>query len=165
MAKKEAMFSELNELGVFSTRLSEAMAVLGDNKSSLARKTGLSEAAIRGYLKGRSSPSIEQLMKISKVTGISAAWFLGEQDSPHVQVDTIEADQSLLMMLIPHLCGAQRQVILSQILSALAKQYNEIYDISAIRDLSSSVIGTALKINGLSAEEKQAIEVLLDKNE
>lgn len=35
----------------FGVRLSIAMKLSGDTKSSLARKSGLSEAAIRGYLK------------------------------------------------------------------------------------------------------------------
>ncbi|RPH28248.1 helix-turn-helix domain-containing protein [Buttiauxella warmboldiae] len=165
MINEEIQSSEDSGSAIFGKRLGIAMKSLGETKSSLARKTGLSEAAIRNYLKGNSSASIDQLLKITRVTGISAAWFLGEQEDMYVKRDTVEDDLSLLSTLFRHLSEVQRQVVLSQVLTSLAGQYSESYVASDIRKLSSPIIDIALKINKLSDEQRHILEAELGVND
>lgn len=150
MGNDEIKSSEESISAILSKRLGLAMKALNETKSSLARKTDLSEATIRGYLKGSSSAGVEQLMKISRATGIRVAWYIGEQDDMYGEGITIEEELSLLTMLFRHLPPVQRQIVLSQVLAALAEQYNCSNGVTDIRKLSSSVINTAIKINELS---------------
>jgi transcriptional regulator with XRE-family HTH domain len=161
MKSEEMQVSEESISVMVGKRLEIAMKALGETKSSLARKTDLSEATIRGYLKGSSSAGVEQLVKISRATGIPAAWFLGEQNDMYGESNTVEEELTLLSMLFRHLSGVQRQVVLSQVFTALAGQYGDSYDASDIRKLSSPIIAAALKINELSDEQLIALEAKL----
>lgn len=143
----------------FGVRLSIAMKFSGDTKSSLARKSDLSEGAIRAYLKNESSPSVAQLMKLSKALGIRASWLLGEGNEPHSKLDA-EEDISLLIALFRHLSGMHRRMALKLVLSALASQYDEIGE-HDLQNLTSKVINTAVKINSLTQEEKEKLSTHL----
>ncbi|HBR1079917.1 TPA: helix-turn-helix domain-containing protein [Klebsiella quasipneumoniae subsp. quasipneumoniae] len=160
MAKKETQSAESTEVTSFGERLAAAMKLAGETKSSLARKSGLSEAAIRGYLKGDSSPSIVQLMKLAKATGINAAWFLGEDDGS-AGVVSIEDDIALLTMLFRHLSGAQRRLAMAQVLSVLSSQFADV-NAEEFKALTPSVIDTALKINSLSTEQRRNLQAEFD---
>lgn len=159
MAKKETQSVESTEVVSFGERLAAAMKLAGESKSSLARKSGLSEAAIRGYLKGDSSPSIVQLMKLAKATGINAAWFLGEDDG-NAGVVSIEDDIALLTMLFRHLSGAQRRLAMAQVLSVLSNQFTDV-SVKELSALTPSIIDLALKINSLPVEQRLNLQTEL----
>jgi transcriptional regulator with XRE-family HTH domain len=156
MVKKERQTTELmNDLS-FGSRLAAAMEMSGDTKSSLARKSGLSEAAIRGYLKHESSPSIVQLMKLATATGVNASWLLGEEGG-RTEPAGVEEDIALLIMLFRHISGSQRHLVIVQAMKALSSQYaNSSAD--TLLNLSPSIIDLALKINSLSAEQRQKLQ-------
>ncbi|WP_429056667.1 XRE family transcriptional regulator [Aeromonas veronii] len=61
----------------FSIRLKEAMN--GIANTTFAKACGVSEGAIRQYLKGSSVPNLEVLAAISYVTGRSISWLVGEE--------------------------------------------------------------------------------------
>lgn len=69
-----------NQIVRFSERLEKAMGQI--SKSELARRSGLSEASIRKYLKGGSYPTIDSAAKVADACGVSLNWLLtGEDDS------------------------------------------------------------------------------------
>ncbi|EBH4416577.1 helix-turn-helix transcriptional regulator [Salmonella enterica] len=62
----------------FSERLKEAMQ--GVSNHEIARRSGLSEAAIRKYVKGESYPTIDNAAKVADACGVSLSWLLTEQE-------------------------------------------------------------------------------------
>lgn len=155
MTKKNTQELPSGSEDSFGVRLSIAMKLSGDTKSSLARKSGLSEAAIRGYLKNESSPSIAQLLKLSKALGIRASWLIGEGEDLQSKPD-IEQDVSLLVMLFRHLSGMHRRMTLKLVLSALANQYHDVSE-KDLENLTSPVIDMAVKINTLNQADKEKL--------
>ncbi len=63
---------------------------------NFSRKCGISEGTIRGYLKGTSSPNVENLLKIATAGHVSAAWLIGEeqQSKPKKSATIIHAEFS-----------------------------------------------------------------------
>lgn len=57
---------------LFADRLKMAMGE--ESNSGFAKKCGLSESAIRNYLKGQTTPDLDTLGKIAEVSGYSLAW-------------------------------------------------------------------------------------------
>ncbi|MFJ1217026.1 helix-turn-helix domain-containing protein [Yersinia enterocolitica] len=62
----------------FSERLKEAMN--GMSNHALARQSGLSEAAIRKYIKGDSYPTIDNAAKVADACGVTLMWLLTGDD-------------------------------------------------------------------------------------
>lgn len=58
-------------------RLSAAREAAEITKAELARRSGLSVAAIQGYETGRRTPNAEQLAKVAAALGCSADYLLG----------------------------------------------------------------------------------------
>jgi transcriptional regulator with XRE-family HTH domain len=156
MVKKGSQLTEPADENMFGSRLSVAMEMSGYTKSSLARKSGLSEAAIRGYLKHESFPSILQLKKLAKATGVSAAWFLGEEGE-WTEPAGVEDDIALLTMLFRHISEAQRHLVIMQAMRVLSAQYAD-STVESLRDLSPSIMNIALKISRLSTEQRQKLQ-------
>ncbi|NUH52693.1 helix-turn-helix transcriptional regulator [Citrobacter portucalensis] len=66
----------------FAERLEKAMGTL--NKSEIARRSGLSEASVRKYLRGDSYPTIDSAARVADACGVSLTWLLtGEQEQNH----------------------------------------------------------------------------------
>lgn len=59
----------------FAARLKKVVDAYGNN-SRLAKASGQSEAVIRKWLKGESSPTSDRLLTICRVTGTSMRWLL-----------------------------------------------------------------------------------------
>ncbi len=74
----------------FAQRLEEAMA--GEANLSFAQKCGISEATIRKYKKAETTPNLEILESIAKVSGKTIQWLLGVEDKPeepkHINLGT-----------------------------------------------------------------------------
>ena len=69
---------------LFRERLRE---VIGDESvHSFSRKCELSEATLRGYLRGISYPTIDRLNKIAITAGTSMAWLVGEEPDAALKV-------------------------------------------------------------------------------
>ncbi|ECN0285021.1 helix-turn-helix transcriptional regulator, partial [Salmonella enterica subsp. enterica serovar Newport] len=68
----------------FSERLKEAMQ--GMSNHEIARRSGLSEAAIRKYVKGESYPTIDNAAKVADACGVSLSWLLTEQESSRLSI-------------------------------------------------------------------------------
>lgn len=72
---------------VFSERLK---VLMGDaNGSEFARKCGLSESAVRKYLK-QTQPRMDVLVRIADVTGASVEWLATGRGSPYPEQKIIE---------------------------------------------------------------------------
>ncbi|ECC3818797.1 helix-turn-helix transcriptional regulator [Salmonella enterica] len=69
----------------FSERLKEAMR--GMSNHEIARRSGLSEAAIRKYVKGESYPTIDNAAKVADACGVSLSWLLTEQESSRLSIN------------------------------------------------------------------------------
>lgn len=70
----------------FGERLEKAMG--GLNKSEVARRSGLSEASVRKYLRGDSYPTIDSAARVADACGVSLMWLLtgkSEQDDGSIQ--------------------------------------------------------------------------------
>ena len=85
---------------LFRERLRE---VNGDESvHSFSRRCGLSEATLRGYLRGVSYPTIDRLNKIAITTNTSMAWLVGEesdvQEAPasYVLSDALQDEFALI---------------------------------------------------------------------
>lgn len=59
------------------SRLTSARKAAEITKAELARRSGLSVAAIQGYETGRRAPNAEQLGRLAKALGCSADYLLG----------------------------------------------------------------------------------------
>lgn len=76
-SKDERTFS-FDGIVRFSERLRIAMK--GISNHALARKSGLSEASIRKYVKGDSYPTIDNAAKVADACGVSLTWLLTGQE-------------------------------------------------------------------------------------
>ena len=56
----------------FVSRLKKLIG--NESVRSFGRKTGISETQLRKYLSGKSKPGLDNLVSISKVTGVSIEW-------------------------------------------------------------------------------------------
>ena len=45
-------------------------------------RLGASEGQLKGWLLGKSEPSISMLKKIARIEGVSVGWLIGEEDTP-----------------------------------------------------------------------------------
>lgn len=72
----------------FAARLNECL--MGESVRSFAKRTNLSETAVRKYVNGESTPNVERLVAIAEGAGVSVEWLAtGKKDNPHKQpVDT-----------------------------------------------------------------------------
>lgn len=65
----------------FASRLKAAMAINATGAAQLAEMTGMTEEAIRTYLKGEREPAPPLLLKVAKALGTTAGYLLGRTDS------------------------------------------------------------------------------------
>ena len=80
---------------VFSRRLDEALATCPRSAREIADDVGLSEQALSGYRKGRSTPNPEVLAKLSEQLDVTSDWLLGLSDSrQEVKPSSILRDDS-----------------------------------------------------------------------
>ncbi|MDF5187260.1 XRE family transcriptional regulator [Vibrio parahaemolyticus] len=74
----------------FSQKLEEAMN--GETNLSFAQKCGISEATIRKYKKGDTTPNLENLEAIAKASGKDILWFIHEQDKQEPAQETVPVE-------------------------------------------------------------------------
>ena len=67
---------------VFAKRLNQALALRGMTAAELSRKTGLGEATISNYRKGRYVPKNDKMFLICSALNVSASWLLGYDVNP-----------------------------------------------------------------------------------
>ena len=70
----------MNEMEIFQKRLNDRMKELTLSPQILARKTGMSEKAIRGYQKGSNYPRPYSLMVLAKALRVSVNYLTGAED-------------------------------------------------------------------------------------
>jgi transcriptional regulator with XRE-family HTH domain len=64
-------------MSVFTDRLNYAMSQKDMTAAELSRKTGISEAALSNYRKGKYEPKRKQLYLISLALNVSPSWLMG----------------------------------------------------------------------------------------
>ncbi|PKB91565.1 hypothetical protein A8A01_00190 [Ewingella americana] len=144
----------------FSQKLKEVMDTTGYSMKDLAQKCGVPYSTIRGYLVGESLPAgIEQIQKISKATGVSISWLVGENTENCNPADYSKRQLELLLSLAGHLSDMQRSVILKQMLILLIKHTDDFEknNLSDKEKLTPETINMALEFQTLSEEKRQAI--------
>ena len=87
----QSIFDE-SRIILFRERLRQ---VIGDESvHSFSRRCDLSEATLRGYLRGGSYPTIDRLNKIAITANTSMTWLIGEEEAMAMPGD--QAGQYLL---------------------------------------------------------------------
>ena len=64
-------------ISTFSERLNEALEIKNISPAELSRQSGIIEATISNYRKGKYKPKQPNLEKIAKALNVSVAWLLG----------------------------------------------------------------------------------------
>ena len=64
-------------LSIFIDRLTQAMEMREMTQADLSRKTGISEAALSHYRKGKYEPKHRQLYLIALALNVSPSWLMG----------------------------------------------------------------------------------------
>ncbi len=82
--KSKDTFGDYNSR--FSERLRELLDENHDTRTNLASKLGVSRQAVSNYCLGTSEPSVEKLIKISKIFNVSTDYLLGITDTPTVDI-------------------------------------------------------------------------------
>ena len=69
-----------------ANRITQARADSGLSEKELAEKLGVDKTTVSNWESGRRQPSLERLMQIAGLLGVSAAYLLGEDDRmPHTE--------------------------------------------------------------------------------
>ncbi|EET1749136.1 TPA: helix-turn-helix transcriptional regulator [Escherichia coli] len=152
----------------FGERLEKAMG--GLNKSEIARRSGLSEASVRKYLRGDSYPTIDSAARVADACGVSLMWLLtGEQpqgdDSNNYEKIELKSDcdddsVALIVSLLGFVSSKDRK--------ALAIAASEIGVKGILNRLATSVetdIETVIRNLNIRDSLKEAICVALAGNE
>ncbi|MBO5130551.1 MAG: helix-turn-helix transcriptional regulator [Oscillospiraceae bacterium] len=82
-------------------RISEMRALLGWNQVELARKLGVAKQTVSNWENENIQPSIEMLLRLSKIFGVSTDYLLGQDDVPRINMeglpDVVVAHLTLLI--------------------------------------------------------------------
>ncbi|HBD3470809.1 TPA: helix-turn-helix transcriptional regulator [Escherichia coli] len=152
----------------FGERLEKAMG--GLNKSEIARRSGLSEASVRKYLRGDSYPTIDSAARVADACGVSLMWLLtGEQpqgdnsnnyEKIESKFDCNDGSVALIVSLLGFVSSKDRK--------ALAIAASEIGVKGILNRLATSVetdIETVIRNLNIRDSLKEAICVALAGNE
>ncbi|EEW1773503.1 helix-turn-helix transcriptional regulator [Escherichia coli] len=152
----------------FGERLEKAMG--GLNKSEIARRSGLSEASVRKYLRGDSYPTIDSAARVADACGVSLMWLLtGEQpqgdnsnnyEKIESKFDCDDDSVALIVSLLGFVSSKDRK--------ALAIAASEIGVKGILNRLATSVetdIETVIRNLNIRDSLKEAICVALAGNE
>lgn len=152
----------------FGERLEKAMG--GLNKSEIARRSGLSEASVRKYLRGDSYPTIDSAARVADACGVSLMWLLtGEQpqgdnsnnyEKIELKFDCDDDSVALIVSLLGFVSSKDRK--------ALAIAASEIGVKGILNRLATSVetdIETVIRNLNIRDSLKEAICVALAGNE
>ncbi|EFE7550139.1 TPA: helix-turn-helix transcriptional regulator [Escherichia coli] len=152
----------------FGERLEKAMG--GLNKSEIARRSGLSEASVRKYLRGDSYPTIDSAARVADACGVSLMWLLtGEQpqgddsnnyENTEPKFDCDDDSVALIVSLLGFVSSKDRK--------ALAIAASEIGVKGILNRLATSVetdIETVIRNLNIRDSLKEAICVALAGNE
>ena len=64
-------------MNIFVERLNAALDASGLTQAELSRKTGIAEAALSNYRKGKYEPKHKQLYLLAVALNVSPAWLMG----------------------------------------------------------------------------------------
>lgn len=99
----------------FAERLVEAMGK--DNNLSFSKKCGISDSLLGRYIRGETFPTISKLQLISKASGRSMGWLLGEGDESGEHKSTSSLDKEELLkwwgLIFESLDDTEKQSIIS----------------------------------------------------
>ncbi|EDD0729268.1 helix-turn-helix domain-containing protein [Salmonella enterica] len=144
----------------FGERLKAAMGE--QSNVSLAKKCGLSETVIRGYLSGKTYPSIDKLPALAEAVGKSIEWLVtGEEDENKTMTEPSMSPEELSQWW----SMIQKSLTLSELASVViafqengkkallgAKTHNQ-----STPELSQNSINTALMLESLNPEVRREI--------
>lgn len=72
---KTASRSDKEMLQRFGERMKQAISVKGISQKELSRRSGITEAAISGYINGTREPGLVAVIRIAKALSVSPALF------------------------------------------------------------------------------------------
>lgn len=67
--------------GTIAANITAAMLSAGYTAAALSRETGFHERAVRRWMKGGATPSLENMERLAKVFGRSVQWFYTDHDA------------------------------------------------------------------------------------
>lgn len=157
MSKKQNLSFRSGGIVHFGERLREAMA--GQSNLAFAKKCGLSETVIRGYLSGKTYPGVDKLPAIAEATGKSIEWLVTgeEKEEANEAARTTEELELWWNMILKSLTHNE--------LASVIKAYQDngkraLLDTVSANDtlgISRSAINTALVLEALPAEARREI--------
>lgn len=72
-------------------------------QSDLAKRIGVSKWAVTSYEQGRTSPSVEVLIKICETLGVSSDYMLGISDNMTIKMDAMGLSDEEIRLLLQFL--------------------------------------------------------------
>lgn len=81
----------------FGYRLRELRRCKGITQTQAARRLGLSKTTVSGYENNIKTPSLEVLVKLAILYGVSADYILGLENRKLLQIDGLNANQEEIL--------------------------------------------------------------------
>lgn len=154
-----------NEITHFKDRLRQAMK--GESGNSLAKRSGISEAAIRTYLSGKTYPSLDKLAVLAEKCEVAIEW-LANGVNTTTSVDTkeppehvTEVQEKVWLEFLHRMTPKERDAIIESVvrrgLSALFQSaHTNNKQEQSIDDLSADDMLIARMYASLTAEDKKS---------
>ncbi len=90
-------------IGRFVARLRDAIG--SGSIREFASRTGMSEGALRMYLRGDSLPTLDRLDQIAAAAGLPPAWFIGVEGSPQTATALDERTLRLALEMVENVAS------------------------------------------------------------
>ncbi|WP_025245398.1 helix-turn-helix domain-containing protein [Candidatus Sodalis pierantonius] len=156
---RERIFTESGIIR-FPERLKEAMEKAGSlSNSLLAKKSGMSEAVIRKYLKGESYPTLERLSLLANTCNCTINWLATGKESGY-------GDRMNKTGGVVHSCDSVTGEFLSVLSRVSQEQREELLTVIYARGIASLLSlsdDMNIKILQLPPEEKERLMRLYDQ--
>ncbi|WP_336844956.1 helix-turn-helix transcriptional regulator [Providencia rettgeri] len=163
-----------NEITQFKERLRQAMK--GESGNSLAKRSGISEAAIRTYLSGKTYPSLDKLAVLAEKCEVSIEWLANGVNTTTL-VDTkeppehvTEVQEKVWLEFLHRMTPKERDAIIESVvrkgLSALLQSaHTNNKQEQSIDDLSAEDMLIARMYASLTPEDKKSFLESVNKDE
>ncbi|EOF5041020.1 TPA: helix-turn-helix domain-containing protein [Providencia alcalifaciens] len=154
-----------NEITHFKDRLREAMK--GESGNSLAKRSGISEAAIRTYLSGKTYPSLDKLAILAEKCEVAIEWLAnGVNTNSYIDTDKLpehvtEIQEKIWLEFLHRMTPKERDAIIDSVVrnglsSLLQSSHTNNQQEQSIDDLSADDMLIARMYSSLTPEDKKS---------
>ncbi|PYZ58634.1 MULTISPECIES: helix-turn-helix transcriptional regulator [Providencia] len=154
-----------NEITHFKDRLREAMN--GESGNSLAKRSGISEAAIRTYLSGKTYPSLDKLAVLAEKCEVAIEWLAnGVNTAPLIETkeppeQVTEVQEKVWLEFLHRMTPKERDAIIESVVrnglaSLLQATHTDSKHEQSIDDLTADELLIARMYASLTPEDKKS---------